>query len=64
MNAEPVAGLLDVAVPRRASRPARTAKLQVRFAQVVLSPPRNSKLQPLSVWAVYAREVGYRAEVT
>jgi len=64
MNAEPVAGLLDVAVPRRGSRPARTAKLQVRFAQVVLSPPRNSKLQPLGVWAVYAREVGYRVEVT
>ncbi len=64
MHAEPVAGLLDVAVPRRASRPARTARLEVRFAQVVLSPPRNSKLQPLSVWAVYAREVSYRAEVT
>ena len=64
MNAEPVAGLLDVAVPRRASRPARTARLEVRFAQVVLSPPRNSKFQPLSVWAVYAREVGYGAEVT
>ncbi|OGQ49972.1 MAG: hypothetical protein A3I10_03360 [Deltaproteobacteria bacterium RIFCSPLOWO2_02_FULL_57_26] len=64
MHAEPVAGLLDVAVPRRASRPARTARLQVRFAQVVLSPPRNSKFQPLSVWAVYAREVGYGTEVT
>ena len=58
MNAEPVAGLLDVAVPRRGSRPARTARLQVRFASVVLSPPAKSKLPPLSVWAVYAREVG------
>jgi len=29
----------------------------------MLSPPKTSKLQPLSVWAVYAREVGYRAEV-
>ena len=63
MDAEPVAGLLDVAVPRRGSRPARTARLQVRFAQVKLSPPATSKLPPLSVWAVYAREVGYRAEV-
>jgi len=63
MNAEPVAGLLDVAVPRRGSRPARTARLQVRFASVTLSPPANSKLPPLSVWAVYAREVGYRADV-
>jgi uncharacterized protein DUF4338/transposase-like protein/transposase Tn5 family protein len=63
MKAEPVAGGLDVAVPRRDSRPARTARLQVRFAQVVLSPPGNSKLPPLTVGAVYAREVGYRAEV-
>ena len=61
--AEPVAGWLDVAVPRRGSRPARTARLQVRFAQVVLSPPEEVKLPPLSVWAVYAREVGYGAEV-
>lgn len=63
MSAEPVAGLLDVGVPRKGSRPARTARLQVRFAQVVLSPPKNSKLQPVSVWAVYAREVGHGAEV-
>jgi hypothetical protein len=63
MNAEPVAGLLDVAVTRRGLRPARTAKLQVRVASVVLSPPGNSTLPPLSIWAVYAREVGCRAEV-
>jgi hypothetical protein len=64
LNAEPVAGWLDVAVPRRGSRRARTARLEVRFAQVELSPPKNRKFQPLSVWAVYAREVGYGAEVT
>ena len=63
MNAEPVAGSLDIAVGRRGSRRARTAKLQVRFASVVLSPPRNSKLPPLRIWAVYAREVDYRADV-
>ena len=64
MNAEPVAGWLDVAVPRRASRPARTARLQIRFAQVVLMPPARSKLAPLSIWTVYAREVDHGAEVT
>jgi hypothetical protein len=64
MTAEPVAGWLDVAVPRRGSRRARTARLEIRFAQVELSPPKNRKFQPLSVWAVYAREVGYGAEVT
>ena len=63
LNAEPVAGLLDVAVVRRGSRPARTAKLQVRFASVVLSPPANSTLPSLRIWAVYAREVGCRSDV-
>jgi hypothetical protein len=63
MNAEPVAGLLDIAIPRRGLRPARTARLQVHFAQVMLTPPGSSKLQPLSVWAVYAREVDYPAEL-
>jgi hypothetical protein len=64
MEGEPVAGLIDVAVPRRGSRPARTARIQVRFAQVVLSPPTTSKiLSALSVWVVYAREVGYGIEV-
>ena len=63
MNAETVAGTLNVAVPRRGSRPSRTAKLEVRFAQVALTPPARSKLPPLSVWAVYAREVGHTAEV-
>jgi hypothetical protein len=44
-------------VPRREARRARTAKLEVRFAQVVLTPPRRIKAPPLSVGAVYAREV-------
>ncbi len=64
MEGEPVAGLIDVAVPRRGSRPARTARLQVRFARVMLNPPSTSKLPALSVGVVYAREVGYRIEVT
>jgi hypothetical protein len=63
MEAERVAGTIQVAVPRRDSRPARTAKLEVRFAQVVLTPPKRIKASPLSAWAVYAREVDYSAEV-
>lgn len=63
MNAEPVAGLLDVAVARRGSRPARTAKVQLHFASVELSPPSKSTLPPLRIWAVYAREVGFRTDV-
>jgi hypothetical protein len=63
MQAERVAGRLQVAVPRRGSRPSRTAQLEVRFAPVVLTPPAKIKPPPLRVWAVYAREVDYLAEV-
>lgn len=64
MSAEPVAGLLNVSVPRRGSRPARTARLEVRSAQLVLRPPKHSTLQPVTVWAVYAREVGHGRAVS
>jgi hypothetical protein len=63
MKAKKVAGTLEIAVPRRGSRPARTAKLEVRFAQVVISHPIRSKLPSLKVWCVYAHEVGHAAEV-
>lgn len=61
MKVEKVAGTVDVAVPRRGSRPARTAKLEVRFAQVVISHPLKSNLPSLRVWAVYAHEVAHTA---
>ena len=63
MKAEKVAGTLNVAVPRRGSRPARTAKLEVRFAPVVISHPTRTKLPSLRVWSVYAREVDHGAEL-
>ena len=63
LRGEPVAGHLEVRVPRRGARPARTARLEVRFAAVVLHPPKDSRLPPVSVWAVYAREVGHGADV-
>lgn len=63
MEAEKVAGTVDVAVPRRGSRPARTAKLEVRFAQVVIAHPIKSKLSSLKIWSVYAHEVDHSAEV-
>ncbi|HWU38534.1 MAG TPA: IS4 family transposase [Candidatus Acidoferrum sp.] len=56
MEAEKVAGTLQVAVPRRDARPARTAQLEVRWAAVWLMPPKRLKASPLRVWAVYARE--------
>ena len=63
MKAESVAGMQEVQVPAKAGRPARTARLEVRFAEVQLTPPKDSKLPAVTVWAVYAREVGHGREV-
>jgi len=48
----------EVQVPRTAQRPARQARLSVRFCAVALRPPRNGPAgrRPLRVWAVLARE--------
>ena len=48
----------EVQVPRAAQRPARQARLSVRFCAVELRPPRNGPAgrRPLRVWAVLARE--------
>lgn len=56
MAAETVAGRLHVTVPRRGSRPSRTARLRVRLASVTLTPPAKGKFPPQHVWAVSARE--------
>lgn len=60
---EPVAGFQDIYVPRKGSRSARTAKLAVRFAEVTLRPPKTKRLPPVALWAVYACEVDYSADV-
>jgi hypothetical protein len=52
------AGTQVVRVPRRGSRPAREAALEVRFAPVTLrAPTTRPKLAPVQVWAVLAREM-------
>jgi len=44
-------------MPRRGRRPARVARLEVRFAKVTLKPPiRKPALGELSIWTVLARE--------
>jgi len=60
---EPVAGHLEIQIPRSGSRAARHAKLEVRTAAVTLKPPNGKKLEPVSAWAVYAREVEPGPEV-
>lgn len=53
------------AAPRR---PARTARLAIRYAPVTLMPPKNdprfSKRPPIAAWAVYVQEVDPPASVT
>jgi hypothetical protein len=63
MAAEAVAGFQEVHIPRSGSRKARTAKLEIRFSEVTLSPPKDKKLPPITVWAVYAVEINYGADV-
>jgi len=64
MAAAPVAGIIKVTVPRRGSRPSRTAKLQVRYASEKLKPPVLGGFPEIDIWAVYARETDYGKEVS
>jgi hypothetical protein len=59
MATEPVAGYSEVSIPRRGSRAARTARLEVRYAQVNLRAPKRTKLPPVKMWAVHALEVDH-----
>jgi len=53
----PVAGILEVNVPARPGRPARVARLDVRFDRVTLKAPVNhSSRAEVTLWAVQARE--------
>ena len=61
---EPVAGYREVHVPRSGKRKARKAKLEIRFSEVTLQPPQAKPLPPITIWAVYAREIEYAPEVT
>lgn len=57
LHQQPLAGQCAVAVPRKDSRPARTATLEIRFAAVQLRPPRlKPSLGPVRLWAVEAHE--------
>ena len=52
-------GAVDLRIPRRKNQPARTARLEIRFARVELkAPKRKPHLGPVKVWAICAREVG------
>jgi hypothetical protein len=54
---QPVAAKVQVAVPRKAGQARRTAEMDVRFCRVTLAAPLlKEHKQPLSVWAIEARE--------
>lgn len=58
------AGIVEVKVPPRHNRPARTARLEVRFAAVTLKAPRRkSDLPDVPLYAVHAKEIDAPAGV-
>ncbi len=52
----PAAGRLELQLPRRGSRRARRAELEVRFAPVQIKAPKGSADAPLDLWAVHLWE--------
>jgi len=57
VGAQPLAGHLELRVPRREEHTARTATLSVRFARIQLRPPkRKANLPSVSLWIVSALE--------
>jgi hypothetical protein len=58
MGAQPIAGYQTLEVPRRGNRAARVARMAISYARVELkAPQRLGRLQPVGMWAVWAREV-------
>jgi len=57
MGTQPIVGTRALQVPRRGNRAARVAQMAMCYARVELeAPQRHAKLQPLTLWAVWARE--------
>lgn len=63
MQREAVVGVLEVYVPPKGVRPARHAKLEVRYSPVTLQPPKGKGFEPIALWAVYAKEAGHSPDV-
>ena len=57
LEAQTAGGVQEIRVPRRGAQAARVARLEVRWAQVTLRPPRTRPHLPeLTLWAVLAQE--------
>lgn len=65
VSEQPVSGIREIHIPKRANRPARNAKLELRFAKVTLKLPKtkrhlakkNGLPTELTVWAIRAEEI-------
>ena len=57
LNRCPEAGIQEMIVPRRGNRPARTARLGIRYGKVMLAPPKQKPgEQSISIWVILAEE--------
>ena len=57
LQAQPVAGVQVLQLPRQGSRAARAAHLEIRYAAVsLLAPTRHKGAPAIPLWAVYAQE--------
>jgi hypothetical protein len=65
LEKQPQAGSLRVSVGPRAGQPAREAIVSVRFASVMLRPPKHlrSRMKPCSLYAVLVQEEEPPAEI-
>lgn len=59
MESQPIKGKIRIEVPRKKKKKAREAELSVRYAHVVIKPPRyreKNNLPSLVLWVVFAHE--------
>jgi len=57
LSQKPLDGINEVLIPRRGSRPARRAQLEVRFSKITLNrPSKKPGLGEVTLWAVLAQE--------
>jgi hypothetical protein len=64
MAGHPVGAIMEVRLPRRGTRPARTARLELRFGPVKLRAPKTrERLPDVDLWSVWAYEREAPAEI-
>lgn len=57
MEQQPLAGTLKIHIPKREKTPARDVIVAVKYSQVKINPPKDTKHQPLeNYWAVHLCE--------